>query len=114
MLKRDILLAQEYLGFLLLNVFDLFLTGYIFRNHGAEANGLAVLVMKQFGLVGFAIYKFLLVLVVVLACEGISMKSVRTARLVVTGGCTVYVLIVLWECYLIFTHITGPASGIVS
>ena len=40
--KRDVVLAQEYLGFLLLNLFDLFLTGYIFRHQGQEANGAAV------------------------------------------------------------------------
>ena len=105
--KRDVVLAQEYLGFLLLNLFDLFLTGYIFRHHGSEANGAAVWVMDRFGLRGFAIYKFLLVLVVVMACEGVSIQSVRKSRVIVTVGCLLYLAVVFWECFLILTEING-------
>ena len=109
--KRDVLLAQEYLGFLLLNLFDLFLTGYLLGQpgqsgtHGQEANGSAVWVMERFGMRGFALYKFLLVLVVVLACEGISLQSVRTSKIIVTAGCLVYLCVVFWECFLILTQI---------
>ena len=105
--KRDVVLAQEYLGFLLLNLFDLFLTGYIFRHHGQEANGAAVWVLDRFGLRGFAIYKFLLVLVVVMACEGVSLQSVRKSRVIVTVGCLLYLAVVFWECFLILTEING-------
>ncbi|BDI32728.1 hypothetical protein CCAX7_47790 [Capsulimonas corticalis] len=103
--KKDVLLAQEYLGFLLLNMFDLFLTGLIFRLHGDEANGIAVFIMEHYGLAGFAIYKFLLVLVVVLACEGISLSSIRKSRIIITAGCLVYLMVVFWECFLVTTHL---------
>lgn len=105
MFRRDVVLAQEYLAFLLLNLFDLFLTGYIFRHHGMEANGAAVWIMDKWGLAGFAIYKFILVAVVVLACEGISIKSLQKSKLLITGGCLVYLAVVFWECYLIATNI---------
>ncbi len=107
-LKRDVILAQEYLAFTLLNLFDLFLSGYIFKHGGMEANGLAAWIYTRYGGLGFAGFKFLLVLVVVLACEGISLRSVRKARLVVTFGCLIYVLLVLYESAQIFVHITGP------
>ncbi len=110
--KRDIVLAQEYLGFLLLNLFDLFLTGYIIRHHGLEANGLPAWILSKYHGQGFAVYKFFLVLVVVLACEGISLKSLRKARFIVTLGCLLYLAVVFWECFLIFTHVSGPASGL--
>lgn len=106
--KRDVLLAQEYLAFMLLNLFDLFLTGWIFRNNGSEANGLAVFILDHFHLIGFVIYKFCLVIIVVLACEGISVQSVRKSRIVITSGCLVYLFIVFWECFLIMTYINGP------
>ena len=105
--KRDVLLAQEYLGFLLLNMFDLFLTGYIFRNGGMEANGLAAWIHDHFGQAGFAYYKFGLVAIVVMACEGISLKNIRTSRIIVTAGCMVYLLIVFWEVFLIITRTNG-------
>lgn len=115
--KRDVVLAQEYLGFLLLNLFDLFLTGYIFRDQrrameqhravGQEANGLANWILGHFGYAGFAVYKFLLVTVVVLACEGVAHKRPRLARAVVLVGCFLYVLVVIWEVFLIITNIEG-------
>jgi hypothetical protein len=108
--KRDVVLAQEYLGFCLLNLFDLFLTGYIFKHGGLEANSVAAIIYQYGHPLGFAIYKFLLVLVVILACEGISIKSTRKARLIVTFGCLIYLIVVFWESYLVFTHITGPLS----
>jgi len=106
--KKDVLLAQEYLAFMLLNLFDLFLTGWIFRNNGSEANGLAVFILEHFHLIGFVIYKFFLVVVVVMACEGISVQSIRKSRIVITAGCLVYLFIVFWECFLIVTYINGP------
>ena len=105
--KRDVLLAQEYLGFLLLNMFDLFLTGYLFNHGGMEANGLAKWIYANFHQQGFAFYKFGLVMVVVLACEGISLKDIRTSRIIVTAGCLVYLLIVFWEVFLIITQVHG-------
>ena len=108
--KRDVLLAQEYLGFLLLNMFDLFLTGYIFNHGGVEANGLAGWIYSHYHQQGFAFYKFALVTVVVLACEGISLTNVRTPRIIVTAGCLVYLLIVFWEVFLIITQVHGIHS----
>jgi hypothetical protein len=105
--KRDVVLAQEYLGFLLLNLFDLFLTGYIFYHHGQEANGLAALILNKYGMRDFAVYKFLLVLIVILACEGVSVQSIRKSKIIITIGCIVYLGVVFWECFLILTAING-------
>src|SRR5580704_13414817 len=109
--KRDVLLAQEYLAFMLLNLFDLFLTGWIFRHNGNEANGIAVFILDHFHLIGFVVYKFCLVVIVVLACEGISVQSIRKSRIVITAGCLVYLFIVFWECFLIVTYINAPKQS---
>lgn len=109
--NRDVTLAQEYLAFTLLNLFDLFLTGYIFHHGGIEANGLAAWIFKVGHGLGFAIYKFLLVTIVILVCERIAVVNIRKARLVVMFGCWVYVLLVLYESIQIFSNITGPHAG---
>jgi hypothetical protein len=109
MFKRDVVLAQEYLGFLLLNLFDLMMTGYIFRHSGQEANGLALWVLHHFGLMGFAIFKFLMVVFIILICEAISFHSVTRAKQVITGACVLYVLVVLWEAFLVFAFVNAPA-----
>jgi hypothetical protein len=92
------------MAFLLLNVFDLFLTGWIFRHKGMEANGLAAFIQTHFGDRGdlaFAIYKFLMVLFIIIVCEVIATRSVLKARIIMLLGCTVYCVVVLYECYLI-------------
>ena len=105
---KDLILAQEYLAFLLLNLFDLFLTGYIFKHHGMEANGIALLVLHRYGLLGFAIFKFLLVTVLVLICEVIATHKLKSARMVILLGCFVYGFVVIYESVLIFQHIDRP------
>ena len=106
--KRDLVLGQEYFGFLLLSIFDLFLTGYIFKYGGIEANGLPAWILGHFGLMGLALFKFWMVMFLIVICEVIAMFSVERARFVILGGCAVYVLVVIYECILIFQNIDGP------
>jgi hypothetical protein len=103
--KKDVVLAQEYLGFLLLNLFDLFVTGYIFRHSGQEANGIALWVLNHFGLRGFAVFKFLMVVFIIAVCEIISLKDIKRARAVIVGACVLYVCVIFWEAALIFQYI---------
>ncbi|MDQ2687272.1 MAG: DUF5658 family protein [Armatimonadota bacterium] len=109
--KRDVILAQEYLAFILLNLFDLLLTGYIYSHQGMEANGLAAIVLGRFGPVGFVFYKFALVGIVISACEAISHHRLRMARLIVLGGCILYLLVVFWESAQILTNVSWPSLG---
>lgn len=108
MFKKDVVLAQEYLGFLLLNIFDLFLTGFIFKHSGQEANGIAALVLKYGHLAGFAIFKFAMVAFIITLCEVISLFKVERARQVIIGACALYVVIIFWETYLIFAYVDHP------
>lgn len=88
-------------------MFDLFLTGYIFRLGGIEANGPASYIWTHYHQQGFAFYKFGLVTIVVLACEGYSIKNIRISRIIITVGCLVYLLVVFWEVFLIITQGNG-------
>lgn len=110
--NRDVILSQEYLAFILLNLFDLLLTGYIFSHEGLEANGLAALIYTRFGPAGFVFYKFGLVSIVVGACEAIAVQNLRTARIIVLGGCILYLFVVFWESAQIFQHISWPSLGL--
>jgi hypothetical protein len=108
-LKRDVVLAQEYLAFLLLSLFDLFLSGYLFKNGGSEANGLAAY-FWHISPFAFAVFKFVMVAIVLTACEGVSVKSVGRARAIITAGCVLYFALICYESYLIFDHVTGPKA----
>lgn len=108
LLKRNLPLAQEYLAFLLLNLFDLFLTGWIFKHQGQEANGIAAWVLKWGHLQGFALYKFLMVVVVILICEAIGTYRPNIAKILILSASALYVAVVFWECYLIYLFIDHP------
>lgn len=97
-------MSDEYSGFLLLNTFDLFLTGYIFRHGGREVNPVGVAVMERFGLGGFALFKYSLVAVVVLAVEVLYRLKPSVARRVMNGGNLVYFGVIVWECVLLLFH----------
>lgn len=104
--KRDLVLGQEYLAFLILNLLDLFLTGWMFRNHALEANGLAAWILAHFGARDFALFKFLMVIFIILICERIAISDIPRARFVILLGCAVYFLVICYEAYLIAT--TAP------
>jgi hypothetical protein len=106
--KRDLILSQEYLGFLLLSIADLFLTGWIFRHQGMEANVVALWVLRTFKYAGFAIFKFLMVIVIILICETISTHDLAKARAIILGGSAIYLVVVIYECVLIYQNIAIP------
>ena len=105
MFRQNVQYAQEYLAFILLNLFDLFLTGYIFRYPGGkEANGAAEAIISRYGYQGFVVYKFVLVTIVVLACEAVAKKNPGLAKGIIYFGCFIYTAVVLYEIALI-THV---------
>jgi hypothetical protein len=105
MFKRRVELGQEYLAFLLLNLCDLFLTGYIFKHSGEEANGIAKWVLATFHKTGFAIFKFLMLAVIIILIEAIASVNLKRAKQVIIGACTLYVGVIIWEVYLILSTI---------
>ena len=109
--KRDLVLGQEYLAFVLLSIADLFLTGYIFRHGGMEANGLPAWILEHggnMGLLYLVLFKFGMVMFLIVICEVIALYTIQRARFVILGACTVYFLVVLYECFLIFNNIDKP------
>lgn len=100
--RRPTPMGDEYGGFLLLNVFDLFLTGYIFRHGGREVNPVGVHVMDRYGMAGFALFKFAMVAFIILVAEGVYRIQPRRARQLMTGANLIYVGVILWECILLW------------
>lgn len=77
-----------------------------------EANGLAAFILNNFGEYGkqaFAIYKFLMVMLIIVICEVVANKSVKKARLIMLLGCTIYFGVVLYECFLVYKFIELPS-----
>jgi hypothetical protein len=116
MFRKPLVLAQEYLAFVLLNLFDLFLTGYIFRHSGEEANGLAALVLRIGHHTGFAIFKFIMLAAIIILIETIAQHNLQRAKQVLYAAIAIYVGVIIWESYLILTYIDcvfGVSDGFI-
>lgn len=99
---RPLPMGDEYGGFLLLNVFDLFLTGYIFRHGGREVNPVGIHVLERYGLAGFAVFKFLMVAFIIVVAEVVYRIQPQKARQLMTGANLIYFGVILWECILLW------------
>lgn len=99
--RRPLPMSDEYAGFLLLNMFDLFLTGYIFRHGGEEVNPVGIWVMDRFGMSGFAVFKFAMVAFAILIIEVIYRLRPDRARSLLNTANLVYLGVILWECVLL-------------
>lgn len=87
---------EQYVWLIFLSSLDIMLTWHILRNDGTEVNPVARLVIDTWGLTGAVLFKFALMLFVIIACEVIGRKRDKLARrlimfgLIVTGFPPVY------------------------
>lgn len=76
----QMLYQKAYKWFVLISAMDVILTWFILLLGGTEVNGLADAVIAHTGLKGILIYKFCLVVAVVLICEVVGRRRPRLGR----------------------------------
>ena len=74
------LYQQAYVWFVLVSALDIMLTWTVLFLGGEEVNVLADAVIAHAGLTGIVIYKFCLVVFVVLMCEAVGRRNGRVGR----------------------------------
>lgn len=74
------LYPTRYLWFVLLSAMDVLMTFVIIWIGGREANGIADAILQRFGFAGMTIFKFTIVVFVILLCEFIGRKSEPSGR----------------------------------
>jgi hypothetical protein len=74
-LYRAVLYPDAYLWYILLAAFDVMLTWVILRSGGSELNAIADWVIRRYDVPGVVLYKFLLVLLVVVICEVVGRRN---------------------------------------
>jgi hypothetical protein len=84
--RRDVVFPNGYVWFVLVSALDVMLTWVVLHLGGREANALAARVIFYFGLPGLVIYKFTLVILVVMICEHVGRKREETARKLLSVG----------------------------
>jgi hypothetical protein len=95
---------NEYVWFVFVSALDLMLTWIVLHFGGREANGIANTILRNFGLVGFVIFKFGLVVLVICICEVVGRHNDRVARRIAMFAVGVTCLPVLLSILLLLTH----------
>ncbi|MCG3137680.1 MAG: hypothetical protein HJJLKODD_01529 [Phycisphaerae bacterium] len=83
---KAVLYPNHYVWFVFLSALDLMLTWIILHRGGGEVNLLASSILGNWGLIGFVVYKFILVTLVLCICEYVGRKNRALGRKLATAG----------------------------
>jgi hypothetical protein len=78
--RGQVLYPNAYVWFVFVSAMDVFMTAIILGFGGAEVNPIADSVLSAWGVTGMVIFKFAIVLLVILLCELIGRLRHRTGR----------------------------------
>ena len=98
---------EQYVWLIFLSSLDIMLTWHILRNDGTEVNPVARIVIDTWGLTGAVLFKFALMLFVIIACEVIGRKRDRLARRLIMFGLIVTGFPPVYSTVLITLHSMG-------
>ena len=98
-----LLLPSHYFWYLLVSSMDLMLTWLILGLGGHEVNAIADRVLQVHGFPGLIIYKFTLVIAVILFCEQIGRMDLKKAKQVLVFAIAVTSIPVVWS-FLLLIH----------
>ena len=99
--NRHLRYPSAYLWLVLLSALDVMLTWTIFYAGGTEANPIAEAVIDQWGLNGMIVYKFALIGVFILICEGVGTLRDTTGRMLSRLSIAIAAVPVVWSLILL-------------
>ena len=92
---------ELYVWLLFVSSLDIMLTWVILRDGGSEVNPVARLVIDAWGLNGAILFKFGLILFVIIACEVISRTRLHVARVLIWFGVLISSFPPVWSVTLL-------------
>ena len=81
-----LLYENHYTWFVLVSALDVMLTWLVLHAGGREANAIAAAVLQRWGLEGMVVFKFALVVFVIVLCEAIGRRSLPAGRRLATSA----------------------------
>jgi hypothetical protein len=102
---RQVIFPNGYVWFVFLSALDIMLTWVILHVGGREANTLADAIIRHHGLPGLVIFKFLLVIVVILICEHVGRTRYESARVLLSVGIMITCLPVVLALLLLLLQL---------
>ena len=103
--KVHVIFPNGYVWFVFISALDIMLTWIVLHLGGREANQLANAILYRYGLPGLVVFKFALVILVVLICEWVGRRRPESARLLLSVGIMVTCLPVVLAMMLIAFHL---------
>lgn len=102
LLNRHMRYPNAYAWLLLLSALDVMLTWVLLHfPEGYEANPIAAAVIDRWGLEGMVVYKFLLITVFILICEGVGSLRDTTGRALSRISLLIAAVPVVWSLFLL-------------
>jgi uncharacterized membrane protein len=106
------LFPNEYVWLVFVSAMDIIFTWIIIRNYdGTEANPIAQLYIDLHGPTGLIIYKFCIVIFVVLLCEWVGHLKERTGRRLARASVIISAIPLLVSVYVVSSNIGKIVSG---
>jgi hypothetical protein len=102
---------EQYVWLIFVSSLDIMLTWQILRSGGEEVNPVARLVIEGWGLGGAVLFKFALMLFVIISCEVIGRQKDRLARNLIYFAIAVSAFPPVWSFILMFMEGLAPVSG---
>jgi hypothetical protein len=114
---QSMLYPNEHTWFVFLSAMDVMLTWVILKYGGVEVNPVARLVIDHWGLTGALIFKFSLMLFVIIVCEVVGrQRGVTSGRLLIRTAIIVSALPMVYSFMLLYQRpfpqlsVDGPPS----
>lgn len=102
LLNRHMRYPNAYAWLLLLSALDVMLTWVLLHfPEGYEANPIAAAVIDRWGLEGMVVYKFVLITVFILICEGVGSLRDTTGRALSRISLLIAAVPVVWSLFLL-------------
>lgn len=86
---RHVLFPDHYSWFVLASTMDLLMTWVVLHSGGIEANAIARYIIEKFDLYGTLVFKFAMVVLVVVICEVVGQRRYATGRALATWAIVV-------------------------
>lgn len=93
-----------YVWFVLASAIDVFLTFVVLSLGGREVNAIARWVLDEFGVLGMTIFKFAIVVLIILICQTIGRHRKRTGRRLAEWAVAITFIPVTFSLVLLLTH----------
>lgn len=104
---------NEYVWLVFVSTMDIIFTVLLIKYHDAhEANPIAAFYLSHYGKMGLIVWKFCIIIFVIVACEIVGRSRDRTGRWLARVGVIISALPMLVSLFFVIRWLTGVAPAV--